>query len=37
MIDVALRDGMRAGLPYRQIYALARDRVLALVPLLPNA
>lgn len=37
MIDVALRDGMRAGLPYKQIYAMARDRVLALVPLLPNA
>lgn len=37
MIDVALRDGMRAGLPYRQIYALARDRVMSLVPLLPSA
>lgn len=37
MIDVALRDGMRAGLPYKQIYAMARDRVMALVPLLPNS
>lgn len=36
MIDVALRDGMRAELPYKEIYALAKDRVLALVPLLPK-
>lgn len=37
MIDVAIRDGLRAGLHYRQVYALARDRVSALVPLLPKS
>lgn len=36
MIDVTLRDGMRAGLHYKQIYELAKARVLALVPLLPK-
>ena len=36
MIDVTLRDGMRAGLHYKQIYALAKERTLALVPLLPK-
>lgn len=35
LIDVSLRDGMRAGLHYKQIYALAKDRVQHLVPLLP--
>ena len=37
MIDVTLRDGMRAGLHYKQIYALAKEKVLMLVPLLPKA
>lgn len=37
LIDVSLRDGMRAGLHYKQIYALAKDRVQHLVPLLPAA
>lgn len=36
MIDVTLRDGMRAGLHYKQIYELAKSRVLAIVPLLPK-
>lgn len=36
MIDVTLRDGMRAGLHYKQIYALPKERTLALVPLLPR-
>ena len=37
MIDVAIRDGLRAGLHYKQIYALAKDRVSLLVPLLPKS
>ena len=37
MIDVAIRDGLRAGLHYKQIYALAKDRVSMLVPLLPKS
>jgi phage regulator Rha-like protein len=37
MIDVTLRDGIRAGLHYKQIYALAKEKVLMLVPLLPKA
>lgn len=34
MIDVAIRDGMRAGLHYKQIYRVAKDRVSGLLPLL---
>lgn len=37
MIDVAIRDGLRAGLHYKQIYALAKDKVSLLVPLLPKS
>ena len=37
MIDVAIRDGLRAGLHYKQIYALAKEKVSLLVPLLPKA
>ena len=37
MIDVAIRDGLRAGLHYKQIYALAKDRVSMLAPLLPRS
>lgn len=37
MVDVAIRDGLRAGLHYKQIYALAKDRVSLLVPLLPKS
>lgn len=36
MIDVTLRDGMRASLHYKEIYNLAKEKVLMLVPLLPN-
>ena len=34
MVDVMLRDGMRAGLHYKQIYTLAKEKVLALMPLI---
>lgn len=34
MIDIAIRDGIKAGLPYKQVRALAKDRVSGLVPLL---
>ncbi len=37
MIDVMLRDGMRAGLHYKQIYAMARDRLSSFAPLLTDA
>lgn len=37
MIDVAIRDGLRAGLHYKQIYAIAKDKVSLLVPLLPKS
>lgn len=37
MIDVTLRDGMRVGLHYKQIYTLAKEKVLMLVPLLPKS
>lgn len=37
MVDVAIRDGLRASLHYKQIYALAKDRVSLLVPLLPKS
>ena len=30
----AIRDGIKAGLPYKQIRALAKDRVAGLMPLL---
>ena len=36
MIDITLRDGMRAGLHYKQIYALAKEKSTALIPLLPK-
>jgi len=34
MIDVAIRDGIRAGLHYKQIYRVAKDRVSGLLPLI---
>jgi phage regulator Rha-like protein len=37
MIDVTIRDGLRAGLHYKQIYALAKDRLSMMVPLLPKS
>lgn len=37
MVDVSVRDGLRAGLHYKQIYALAKERVNQLVPLLPKS
>lgn len=37
MIDVAISDGLRAGLHYKQIYALAKGKVSLLVPLLPKS
>ena len=37
MIDIAIRDGIKAGLPYKQVRALAKDRVSGLVPLLEVA
>ena len=37
MIDVSIRDGLRAGLHYKQIYALAKEKVSLLVPLLPKS
>ena len=36
MVDITLRDGMRAGLHYKQIYALAKEKSTALIPLLPK-
>lgn len=36
MVDITLRDGMRAGLHYKQIYALAKEKVAHLIPLLPK-
>lgn len=36
MVDITLRDGMKAGLPYKQIYALAKERSQQLIPLLPQ-
>lgn len=37
MIDIAIRDGIKAGLPYKQVRALAKDRASGLVPLLKVA
>jgi len=37
MIDIAIRDGIKAGLPYQQVRALAKDRVSGLLPLLECA
>lgn len=37
MIDIAIRDGIKAGLPYKQVRALAKDRIAGLVPLLEAA
>ena len=36
MVDITLRDGMKAGLPYKQIYELAKERSQQLIPLLPQ-
>ena len=36
MVDITLRDGMRAGLHYKQIYALAKEKAVSLIPLLPQ-
>ena len=36
MVDITLRDGMKAGLPYKQIYELAKERSQQLIPLLPR-
>lgn len=33
MIDFVLRDGMRAGLDYKQIYAIAKDRLSQMMPI----
>lgn len=34
MVDIAIRDGIKAGLPYKAVRALAKDRVSGLLPLL---
>ena len=36
MVDITLRDGIKAGLPYKQIYELAKERSQQLIPLLPQ-
>lgn len=37
MIDVTIRDGMREGLHYKEIYALCKEKVQMLIPLLPKS
>ena len=34
VVDIAIRDGIKAGLPYKAIYAMAKERVLSLAPAL---
>lgn len=34
MVDIAIRDGIKAGLHYKQVRALAKDRVSGLIPLI---
>ena len=36
MVDIAIRDGIAAGLHYREIYRVTKARVLELVPMLGN-
>ncbi|MCF7995780.1 MAG: Rha family transcriptional regulator [Chromatiaceae bacterium] len=37
MVDIAIRDGIKADLHYKQVRALAKDRVVGLLPLLGRA
>lgn len=34
MVDIAIRDGMKAGMPYKAIYQMAKLRVSSMVPAL---
>lgn len=37
VVDIAIRDGIKAGMPYKAVRALAKDRVSGLLPILGSS